>query len=802
MSEDKAQLLEKVKNLIPINELTTNLQMQLLNRAAVIDCKKSRFVFKQGDKDNYSYYLLDGEVEFYADDQLNSVITSDSDRARYALAQLQPRQFSAKAKTPLKVLQLDRGALDQLLVLSQETTADPTLSSGTEVDIADAEDEEGDWMTQMLQSQLFSRMPMANMHQLFASLEPVEYSKDDVVIQQGDVGEDYFIISEGRCAVSRKPSPNSKDIKLAELGTGDSFGEEALISNAKRNATVKMLTDGVMMRLGKDTFIELIKNPTLNSLKFADASALIEQGAKWLDVRFPNEHQESSIKDSINVPLNSLRLQIDKLDSATQYILYCDTGGRSSTGAFLLAERGFDVSFLEGGLVNNADAVGGIIESAETEKPKKSVDKKTETEVEDDDHVDADVKVEMLNAELETTQIKMQAVEKEKAAAAADEKKKKEFEQNRKKLAEAQKRLEQQKKQAEAEAKKRAAAEEARLKKLKQEATKQMDKEKKQLEEIYNKNALEMEKLQKLKEESEAKMREERERLEQQALEAKKQVEEAERLKREVEESKKQLEAEAEKKKQQEQEREQELQRKAKEKIEIEKRKLAEQYERNSKEFEQLQKEKAAAEAARLAAKEEANKIIEEYKQSHDKTREAEEAKLQAERQKLEEEAQKIRETMKQIQQAKLEAEKIKQAALAEAKSLKEKQQESTSSKEQREQLEEKIQAAEQKATEAEREIEDAAHKEKITESAQQENEADLVKKKKEQESLMAKINEDLASFEDDQESEAPSITQVQMQADMMKRIKQKAQQAKQDAAKKNSSLLDEVSQQLGKNTD
>ena len=611
--EDKAQLLEQVKNLIPINELETNLQIQLLERAVVIECKKSRYVFKQGDKDNYSYYLLDGEIEFYNNKELNSVITSGSDRANYALAQLQPRQFSAKAKTPLKILQLDRGALDQLLVLSQEITSNPMLTSGTKVDVVE---DHGDWMTKMLQSELFSRMPMANMHQLFASLKQIDYKKGDVVIRQGDVGEDYFIISEGRCAVLRKPSPKSKDIKLAELGAGDSFGEEALISNAKRNASITMLTDGVLMSLEKDMFIELIKNPTLNPVSFAEASKMVSEGAKWLDLRFPNEHQESAIKGSVNIPLNLLRLQIEKLDNNKPYILYCDTGGRSSAGAFLMVERGFDVSFLDGGLVNNVDAVSDLLESGKPAKTPVSIPAKVE---EKQEPVDAEVKIEMLNAELETTQIKMQLVEMERQAAAADAKKKKEFNDSREKLAEAQKRLTQQKKQAEAEAKKRVAEDEARLKKLQQETSKNMNKGKKQLEDIYNSNAIEMEKLQRLREESEVTIRKEREKLEQQALKAKKQMEEAERLKKEIKASKKQLEAEAERKKQEGQQREQEILRKAKEKIVAERMKMAEQLERNTREFERLQKEKAAVEAARQAAKEEASKIIQEYKRSHDK---------------------------------------------------------------------------------------------------------------------------------------------------------------------------------------
>ena len=805
MSEANEQLHKQIRELIPINELPPNLQARLLEKAKIMDVKKSRFIFKQGDKDDYSYYLLDGEIELYANNQLDSVIQGGSDRAKYALAQLQPRQYSAKAKTALKILLIERNNLDQLMLLAQQTTTDPTLRSGggsdIEVDEVDGVDDDTDWMTQMLQSELFSKIPMANIHQLFALLEEVEFSAGDVVIKQGDPGDHYYIVSEGRCAVFRKPTPKSNDIKLAELKTGDSFGEEALISESTRNATITMITDGVLMKLTKDTFVELVKKPTLQSLTFDEADALVNEGsAKWLDVRFPNEHGESSIDDSINIPLNSLRLQSDKLDSSMIYILYCDTGGRSSTGAFLLAERGFDVSYLDGGLVNNPEAVGVKTVVPKVPEPEK------QSGQQEDNEVDAEARVEKLNAELETTQIRMAKAESSKDDS--DAKKKKEHEANQKKLEAEKEKLEKEKKLAQAEAKKKAEQEEARLKQLQAESDKQMQQEKKKLEEIYNKNARDMEEIQKAKEAAEETLRKEREKLEVQAEAAKKQIEEATRIKQEaeasrkrleeLEASKKLLEEEAEKKRLQEEQREKQLQAEAKANIEEERKKLAEQYERNSKEFEELQKGKAAAEAAKLAAKAEAEKMIQEYKSSHDKTRAEEEAKLKAERKKLEEEAKKIQVAMKQIQEAKFEAERVKQEALAEAGRLKEKQMESTSSREQREKLEVEIKAAQEKAVEAEREIEDAAHREKLTESAKQVNDSDLTKKKQQEEAFLAQIEGDLQDFEETQEEEADSVTQVQMHSDMMKRIKLKAADAKKKAAEANSSLLDDISKQLG----
>jgi len=89
-------------------------------------------------------------------------VVGGSDAAKYPLAQLQPRQLSAKAKTAITVLVIDRALVDKLASLETKGTA------GTDVEVSEIEaDEDGDWMTRMLQSELFSRLPAKNIQQIF-----------------------------------------------------------------------------------------------------------------------------------------------------------------------------------------------------------------------------------------------------------------------------------------------------------------------------------------------------------------------------------------------------------------------------------------------------------------------------------------------------------------------------------------------------------------------------------------------------------------------------------------------------------
>jgi rhodanese-related sulfurtransferase len=207
-----------------------------------------------------------------------------------------------------------------------------------------------DWMTTLLQTKAFHRVPPANIQAIFMRLQRINYRSGDVVIKQGDEGDYFYVIVTGRCAVTRETPLNKEGIKLAELGMGDTFGEEALIAEAKRNATVTMLTDGTLMRLGKQDFNTLLNEPMLQWVDYEQGKQIVAKGGKWLDVRLPSEFQNMHIDGAINIPLYFIRLKLNAIDKAVSYVVCCDTGRRSSAGAYILSERGFDAYVLKGGL--------------------------------------------------------------------------------------------------------------------------------------------------------------------------------------------------------------------------------------------------------------------------------------------------------------------------------------------------------------------------------------------------------------------------------------------------------------------
>ena len=348
---DAGKVVDKqvLKTLVPANALNAENFQELASKARLEELPAGRFLFKKGEMDRKTVYVLSGEVEI-SGEGTSQVVRGGTPEGRHPLANQQPRQLTARTRTACTVTRFDSDLLDILLTwdqLSGIEVSDITLSeAGAELD---DDDSGGDWMTRILQSKAFLRIPPANIQAMFMRLQELPVKTGQAIIKQGEEGDYYYIICRGKCQVTREAASGSS-VTLARLSDGDAFGEEALLSEAKRNATITMETDGLLMRLSKSDFEELLKAPMLHDVTLDEAKDMVKNGAVLLDVRLESEHKAGSIKGSQNIPLFMLRLKAEALDSNKKYVCYCETGRRSSAAAFLMSERGFDSCVLRGGL--------------------------------------------------------------------------------------------------------------------------------------------------------------------------------------------------------------------------------------------------------------------------------------------------------------------------------------------------------------------------------------------------------------------------------------------------------------------
>ncbi len=200
------------------------------------------------------------------------------------------------------------------------------------------------------QSDLFEYLEPEYMEKLFTAMETIALSEGATVIKEGDEGDYYYLLVTGTAQITRKSKTSGQLEILAELTEPTGFGEDALISNAKRNATVTMTSGGTLMRLSKDAFNDYVKAPVITWLSTVEARQKIAEGAKWLDVRAVEEAKNGGLPNAIRIPLASLRNRVSELEKNSYYVCYCQNGRLSSTAAFLLVQCGYKAGVMRGGL--------------------------------------------------------------------------------------------------------------------------------------------------------------------------------------------------------------------------------------------------------------------------------------------------------------------------------------------------------------------------------------------------------------------------------------------------------------------
>lgn len=340
---------EQLAVLVPLAGLSAERLRELAGMAVVEYVARGTDPMQGRPAAGQSVFLLRGEVLLWFEQGGTLVVVGGTDETRHALNRRKEKVARAKAITDVELLVVDEEILDILATWDQVAASGEGDGSAMARAVrSDARLISGVFSLANLRSGVFAPLPPAHIEELFRRFERVEVARGETVIREGDEGDHYYAVESGRFVVERLVG--GVKVVLAELKAGDAFGEEALVSEAKRNATVIALADAVVLRLGKQSFNELLREPLLRRAGYAEAAERVRRGALWLDVRYPSEYQYDKLPGAINVPLSEVRNMFAVLDRSKDYVAYCQSGRRSAAAAFLFAQRGFNVWLLEGGL--------------------------------------------------------------------------------------------------------------------------------------------------------------------------------------------------------------------------------------------------------------------------------------------------------------------------------------------------------------------------------------------------------------------------------------------------------------------
>ncbi len=782
---------------VPINGIAPKHLKELKNHCEIITIRDEQPIELGVGRTQYNYYLVEGEVQVLSGSRVTDTIFARTERARFSLSQMREQKQSLRAGTLVKLLRVDRRKISAMLVWS-ESDGDDGGADASAVE------------SSILNSEILSRVPPANVQKIRSVMEKVEFKSGDVVIRQGDPGDYYYFIKDGRCLVTRQNEDSTAPVEIVELASGDTFGEEALIANAKRNATVSMITDGVLLRITKDKFIELIQDPLVNILDFTRAVKLVKSGARWLDVRLPEEHENNGLKASINIPLAALRRRIKELNQKTTYVVYCNSGQRSAAAAFLLSQRGFKTYLLEGGLMAATESIAatrvGVSKPASERVDPAELQTelaKVNAELEEAIRLKAQAEVarrSVTQSTLIRSNIAQEMLKRSQSHASDASRRASEgFERAKRQKRELESKLV----EAEANAAGERQKAEALVQRLRQEAEKRLRLEDERLKQEYSEAAQKIESMRKAKADAEARFAKERQRLEAELAKAQEEIaSQASRIQAELRNAQEAAEKRATQIRENHDVEEQRLREEMEERLRAERKRIESEFAGTIQAQEKAKHELERAEAARKLAEEESQRIADELKAAQEKRRAQEDTRVKREKARLEREAKKAKSKLqaaekakRALQTAKKEYDKTMAVIRKEEKSLDTEKVESKAERALRAELD----AYREKMEAAENQINDAIQAKESADQAKAEAEQKVVTQHAVEEEIRVQLYDEMEQWlKEERERSEEELSRTQQLARQQVMLEKRKEAARQQQKAAEAAMLSDVGAQLG----
>lgn len=150
---------------------------------------------------------------------------------------------------------------------------------------------------------IFKDLSEADLEAVMAKMKALNFPAGKTLFNEGDPGDELFVVSGGRVAVTVK-SPEGEEILLSEAGEGSFFGEMSIIEKAPRSATCRTKEETTVLSLKAEDFMGLIEEnpdaavPVMNRMLSITAERLLKTGAFLSQmVRWGEEAGKRAITD-------------------------------------------------------------------------------------------------------------------------------------------------------------------------------------------------------------------------------------------------------------------------------------------------------------------------------------------------------------------------------------------------------------------------------------------------------------------------------------------------------------------------
>merc|ERR1719336_2997447 len=179
---------------------------------------------------------------------------------------------------------------------AEKTNVSPNEQKNIIRDDSDDEDKmaaSAQIMTILKELPLVAQLSEAELRKMVKMLKERKFAAGECLMSQGDLGTEFFIIAKGRCKVLVANDENGTNTEISQLHDHDYCGEQALLKDARRTATVQAICETKCLVLGQNAFKEIIEK---NNIRFANRDA--KRNAISAEImRQNNAEQKSSDSD-------------------------------------------------------------------------------------------------------------------------------------------------------------------------------------------------------------------------------------------------------------------------------------------------------------------------------------------------------------------------------------------------------------------------------------------------------------------------------------------------------------------------
>ncbi|KAI9025252.1 cAMP dependent protein kinase regulatory subunit [Phycomyces nitens] len=244
--EQRKQIRSAIQNNFLFKNMDDDQYNDIVNAMAERRVEDGQIVIKQGGVGDYFYIVQLGTFDCLIDNKRVTSYGPGGSFGELALMYNAPRAATIVATSEGVLWALDRVTFRSIVV---ENTAKKRMM----------------YEHFLEEVPLFKSLNKTERHKISDALESIQFEDKDVVIKQGDFGDNFYLIEDGE-AIFYKKDKNGKERQVNTAVKGDYFGELALINDQPRAATVVANGRLRCATLGKNAFTRLL-GPIMDILK-------------------------------------------------------------------------------------------------------------------------------------------------------------------------------------------------------------------------------------------------------------------------------------------------------------------------------------------------------------------------------------------------------------------------------------------------------------------------------------------------------------------------------------------------------